>query len=71
MHEISYHLLAMSILLNFFFALYSIPKLRRGRDYWKQRSTWYERYTDDLLNGYETLPETRKAQPPGKDSAVS
>jgi hypothetical protein len=70
MRELSFHLLAMSAMLNFFLMAYAIPKLRRGKDYWKQRSTWYERYTDDLLNGYESLPDRGKPAPPGTDAPV-
>lgn len=70
MSELCYHIFAMSVMLNIFFIAYAIPKLRRGKDYWKQRSTWYERYTDDLLNGYEDLPEKEKPAPPGTDAPV-
>lgn len=59
MDEIFFHILAASLLLNFFLLIYIVPKVRRESDYWRQRATWYERYCDDLLAGYEPLPGER------------
>jgi hypothetical protein len=56
MPELAYHAIAISIMLNLWFLVYSIPKLRRDKEYWKRRSTWYERYVDDYYNEWENRP---------------
>lgn len=58
MEEIIYHILAVSVLLNLWLLAYSIPKIRREKEYWKRRSTWYERYMDDKYEEWENISGT-------------
>jgi hypothetical protein len=65
MPEIIYHLAAISVMLNLWLLAYSIPKLRREKEYWKRRSVWYERYVDDYYEEWENRPVKPLGTDPG------